>query len=333
MPQNNALPDPTVFPAAQPQDFESASKAVLAYMQQKLQFAACMITRKADDEWLVLHALDQRYDIRAGSSLPWSDTLCAQMAAGHGPGVAPDIREVPVYASTPVARRLPISAYVGVPITLADGSLFGTLCAIDPGNQPAELLNEQSLIALLANLLATILHTELACSEATRRSEQLQAEAHSDGMTRLANRRAWDQFLAKEEERCHRYGHSAAVIALDLDGLKDVNDASGHAVGDSLIMRTATALRDAARDSDIVARLGGDEFGIIAVECHERGLDALLARLRASLATHDVNASIGAALRKPAQGLHAAWDAADRAMYEVKRASRTARSAAEGSAP
>jgi diguanylate cyclase len=325
MPHNKDPSGPIVLPAALPPDFESASTAVLAYLQQKLRFAACLIARKADEEWLVLHALDQRYELRAGSTLRWSDTLCAQMAAGNGPSVAPDIRIVPAYAEAPVASRLPIKAYVGMPITFADGSLFGALCAIDPGTQPAELQNERSLLALLANLLGTILHSELARSEATRRGEQLEAEAHSDGMTRLANRRAWDQLLAKEEERCRRYGHSAAVIALDLDGLKDVNDASGHAVGDSLIMRTAAALRDAARTSDVVARLGGDEFGIIALECHERGLDALVARLRAALAAHGVSASIGTAMRKPTQGLRAAWDAADQAMYEAKRDSRPTR--------
>ena len=98
----------------------------------------------------------------------------------------------------------------------------------------------------------------------SRRSERLAVEALIDPMTKLSNRRAWDQLLAKEEERCQRYGHAAAVFIIDLDGLKQINDDAGHASGDRLILEAAEAMREVAREVDVVARLGGDEFGVNA---------------------------------------------------------------------
>lgn len=160
---------------------------------------------------------------------------------------------------------------------------------------------------------------ELRADHEARRSERLDLEAQTDALTTIANRRAWDQLLAKEEERCRRYGHPAAVLALDLDELKAVNDAEGHAAGDALIVRAAEALRKAARDVDIIARLGGDEFGIIAIECNQTGADVLLTRTRQALADYGVKASVGVAIRPPSGGLAAAWEAADQRMYQEKR--------------
>jgi diguanylate cyclase (GGDEF)-like protein len=125
--------------------------------------------------------------------------------------------------------------------------------------------------------------------------------------------------LANEEMRCQRYGHSAFVICVDLDGLKAINDSQGHAAGDMLIRKAAKALRGAAREQDVVARLGGDEFAVLAIECDRVGGQALLARLSDSLERERISASIGHAMRLPLFGLAAAWEESDRAMYECKK--------------
>ncbi len=124
-----------------------------------------------------------------------------------------------------------INAYVGIPLTNTDGSLFGTLCAIDPVSQPVAIADDLELIELLAALLSSILDAELKSNEAARQIERLQLESQTDALTRLLNRRAWDQLLAREEERCRRYGSPAAVMSIDLDELKQVNDSEGHAAG------------------------------------------------------------------------------------------------------
>lgn len=301
-------------------DFEAASSAVLKFMQERLGFSLCMLTRTIGDDWIVLQSQDSDLGVPPGTTFRWSESICSRMVLGDGPRVAPNVRDVPAYARTSLRRQHDINAYVGVPIRFPDGSLFGTLCAVDTLPKPPAIVAEQALLELLARLLGTILHTEMSAAEEARRSERLAAEAHSDALTRLTNRRGWDQLLAAEEERCRRHGHSAAVVAVDLNGLKQVNDTQGHAAGDALIMRTAEALRKAARRSDIVARLGGDEFGIIAVECHSEGVDALVERTRESLREHGVSASTGVALRRAETGLAMAWKAADLRMYEHKRA-------------
>lgn len=302
------------------QDFESASKAALAFLRQRLGFGLWMVTRTQGDDWIVLQSEDHGYGVKPGTVFKWADSFCSEMVKGHGPRIAPDSDCVPAYAAAPIGRQVPIKAYIGVPLTSADGTLFGTLCAIDPARQPDAIVNEQDLVELLASMLGAILGAELKLLDETRRSERLAVEALVDPTTRLSNRRGWDELIAREEDRCRRYGHSAAVFVIDLDGLKQVNDTVGHAAGDALIASAADALREGARAADVVARLGGDEFGVIGVECSSEGAAALLARIRQAFAERGIRASIGLSLRDPSMSLSAAWEEADRRMYLEKHA-------------
>ena len=300
-------------------DFETAGRAVLVFLRRRFGFNLWMVTRTQGDDWIVLQSEDHGYDVAPGTVFKWADSFCSEMVNGNGPRIAPDSDHVPAYASAPIGRYVPIKAYIGVPLLLDDGTLFGTLCAIDPARQPDALRDEQDLIELLASMLSAILNAELRLTDEVRRSERLAVEALVDPMTKLSNRRAWNELLAKEDERCHRYGHSAAVFVIDLDGLKQVNDTDGHAAGDALIALAAEALREVARDADVVARLGGDEFGIVAVECDSEGADVVLVRLRQAFAGRGVNASIGISTRRPSVSLIAAWEEADQRMYATKR--------------
>lgn len=300
-------------------NFESAGQAVLAYLHQRLGFKLWMLTRTEGDDWIVLHTEDHGYGVQAGQVFRWSESFCSRMVQGQGPRVAPDSRQVPAYCEATIARQVPIQAYVGVPLWGPDGQLFGTLCAIDPEVQPQQVSDEQALVELLAGLLSALLQQELRGQEATRRAEAFEALAMTDGLTQLYNRRGWETLLQAEELRCRRYGHSAAVIVLDLDKLKTVNDQQGHHAGDALILRAAQALSQTARTGDTVARLGGDEFALLCVECDAAGLAQVLQRLHQSLQQHGVEASVGAAVRDRGQDLQACWQMADARMYAEKR--------------
>ena len=301
------------------QNFQDASRATLAFLHQRLGFALWMVTRTEGDDWIVLQAEDHGYGVAAGNVFRWADSFCSEMVKGNGPRVAHDSGEVAAYFNAAISRQVPIQAYVGVPLTRSDGSLFGTLCAIDPARQPASIAQEQGMVELLAAMLSTVLQWELQAAEEARRSERLALEAATDALTGLSNRRAWNALMASEEERCSRYGHPAAVLVVDVNGLKHVNDSAGHAAGDALIVRTAQALRQAARLNDVVARLGGDEFAILAIECDRAGAEALMARTRLALHAADIPAAAGMAPRDPAKGLQAAWECADQTMYRDKR--------------
>ena len=303
-------------------DFESAGKAALAFLHNRFGFGLWMVTRTRGDDWIVLQSEDHGYGVGPGMVFKWADSFCSEMIKGNGPRVAPDSGLVPAYASAAIGRQVPIRAYIGVPLTSAEGELFGTLCAIDPVRQPDAIVGDQDLIELLASMLSTILSTELKVADESRRSERLAVEALVDPMTSLSNRRAWDQLLAREEERCRRYGHAAAVFAIDLDGLKQLNDDAGHHAGDALISLAAEALREMAREVDVVARLGGDEFGVLAVECDTAGAALLLDRMRDAFASRKIRASFGFSMRNPETGIALAWEDADASMYAEKKAKK-----------
>ncbi|HEY9638865.1 MAG TPA: sensor domain-containing diguanylate cyclase [Coleofasciculaceae cyanobacterium] len=299
-------------------DFASAVHAILDYLHQRLGFDLWMVTRTEGDDWIVLQANDHGYGVKAGAVFRWTDSFCSRMVNDNGPRIAPCSSTVPAYATAPIASQVPIGAYVGVPLT-HNGALFGTLCAIHPTPQPEAIATELPLVELMAKLLSTILHIELAASEQLRRAERSHVEAMHDGLTDLYNRRGWDQLLEFEEKRCEQYGHSACAISIDLDGLKQVNDTQGHAKGDELIRRAGQVLQQSVRKQDIVARVGGDEFAVLCVECNRDSGKQLLERLQSALKDTGVEASLGMAERHPGCSLYRTYEAADEAMYGCKR--------------
>ncbi len=164
----------------------------------------------------------------------------------------------------------------------------------------------------------------------------LQAAATHDALTGLLNRAAVFQFLTKDVSRRRDAGETVAVLFVDLDGLKPLNDNYGHEVGDTAILTTAMALMFVTEPCDVVGRLGGDEF--LVVLCHEhscRSEDALR-RIRQSIAhrtiaaggfTLALEASVGIALAQCDSDTDpmVLVRQADEAMYEAKKAARAVR--------
>jgi diguanylate cyclase (GGDEF)-like protein len=107
--------------------------------------------------------------------------------------------------------------------------------------------------------------------------QQIVEMARSDSLTGLASRRAFVDALQQEISRGHRGGNGFAVLYLDLDHFKDVNDTLGHPVGDMLLQAVAVRLRASVRVGDVIARFGGDEFAVIGVDIGEPSGAAILA--------------------------------------------------------
>ena len=315
--------DRALIAAPEVTGFKAAAQSTLRFLQERIGFDLWMITRAEGQDWIVLSAEDRSYGFGAGKVLPWADSFCSRMVNGLGPRIAPDAHLIPAYVSAPVGKQVEIGAYIGIPLQRSDGSLFGTLCAIDPKPQAERILAEQPLIELLADLLGKILNAEMNASHADRRAEHEATTAQRDGLTFLYNRRGWDSLMDKEEGRCRRYGHPACVMSIDLDGLKQTNDTRGHAAGDELIVRASGAILGATRNSDVVARLGGDEFGVLCVESDWASAQLLLQRLRDRLEEAGVGASVGMAMRDLVGGLALAYEQADSAMYQEKTARKS----------
>jgi diguanylate cyclase (GGDEF)-like protein len=161
-------------------------------------------------------------------------------------------------------------------------------------------------------------------------SEKLVAAEHNadhDPLTGLANRRLFDEFVNRQLALCRRNGMSLAVLFIDLDGFKSVNDESGHEIGDRLLCAVATRLASAIRASDVAARLGGDEFAVLLVNpaldrvpaLVRKILDVVSAPYEMQGRTLQISASIGvAAFPGCGESSEQLLKCADEAMYEAK---------------
>ena len=171
-------------------------------------------------------------------------------------------------------------------------------------------------------------------TERKRFEGQLQHLADHDALTGLFNRRRFEEELDRALADAERYGRRGAVLVLDLDGFKHVNDTLGHPVGDELIARLSETLRCELRETDVIARLGGDEFGVILPQATDAEAGQVAAKLLRAVARDGVVADSSRQVRVTASVGLAPFDGrdglspeellveADIAMYDAKEAGR-----------
>ena len=111
----------------------------------------------------------------------------------------------------------------------------------------------------------------------------LEAHADIDPLTGLANRRAFERELTRALAYVKRHGINAALLYLDLDDFKGINDRHGHSAGDAMLRAVASVLGRHVRESDLVARIGGDEFALLLWQCDEANAAAKAQALEASI--------------------------------------------------
>jgi diguanylate cyclase (GGDEF)-like protein/PAS domain S-box-containing protein len=172
----------------------------------------------------------------------------------------------------------------------------------------------------------------LDVTDQRRFEEQLQHMADHDPLTGLENRRAFERAVETQLAHVRRYGAEGALLVLDLDDFKAVNDTLGHHTGDELIMSVADVLRNEVRESDRVARLGGDEFAILLPKADEAQARAVAEKLVATIREDrrifggrawTTTASVGVALFTPTRDTaEQVLVDADLAMYDAKEAGR-----------
>ena len=171
-------------------------------------------------------------------------------------------------------------------------------------------------------------------TERKRFESQLQVMADHDPLTGLLNRRNFESELARHVQRIERYGADGALLVLDIDHFKAVNDTLGHSAGDQLIISIADALRDRLRASDVLARLGGDEFAVLLPKADPAEARWVAQELVSAVRDHTallsgeqrahVTTSVGVAMFEDQESLSgdAILVEADLAMYDAKEAGR-----------
>jgi diguanylate cyclase (GGDEF)-like protein len=200
--------------------------------------------------------------------------------------------------------------------------------------------------ALVAGAIAVLIGLAVAFRNlylrARRDAARIQQLAHYDSLTGLANRSLLDDRLGRQVALAERNAAPLAVLMLDLDGFKAVNDAHGHAAGDALLVAVARRALGCVRTSDTVGRLGGDEFLVLLPDTDRDGARSVAHKLLEAMARPfdlgagqvRVSASIGGAfLPGPAGGEGALVRAADAALYESKRRGKNAYTEAQDAAP
>ncbi len=190
------------------------------------------------------------------------------------------------------------------------------------------------------NELNTALEARVAerTAELTAANTRLEHLALTDPLTGLLNRRAFFEFARGEVARSKRYGHPLALLLLDLDHFKDINDRYGHQMGDQVLAQAAAAAAGVVRVSDRLARYGGEEFVVLAPETNEEGGLALAGRIRAAIRAVavpvgderlNITASIGvASLDEASADVDQLLRCADQALYAAKAAGRDRAAAA-----
>ncbi len=173
------------------------------------------------------------------------------------------------------------------------------------------------------------LNQEIARREALE--DELRQLANTDALTGAANRRHFLEICDTELQRARRYGRPMALLMMDIDHFKRINDSHGHAFGDEVLKRLVETCQADLRGQDVLGRLGGEEFAVVMPECTLEAAESVAERLRRTLAavavptaggSVDFTVSIGVVDWAPERSLEATLERADKAMYAAKSAGR-----------
>jgi diguanylate cyclase (GGDEF)-like protein len=196
--------------------------------------------------------------------------------------------------------------------------------------EPKRSLRASRRLALSDGAKAEIHRLKKKLSQAMALIEQLQMSADTDFLLDIPNRRGFERELKRAVSYIKRYQAAGALIVLDIDRLKPVNDTFGHAAGDQVLKAIAGVLRRQVRASDVIGRLGGDEFGLLLWNLTEADAHAKAAALEQDIdrlsflfdgRTITAGASAGVAVLGPHSEPGRALEEADCAMY-VRKAQR-----------
>ena len=276
------------------------------------------------DEAAGLLRLDARRDPEDApapvAELPLGTGLAGWVARWREPVRLSDARRDPRVDTRLEWPQVPPLALLALPL-VSRGRVIGVAELADP---PA-----RGFCAADVRLLAALFDPAAVALENAILFRKLEERTVTDDLTRLYNARFMQNYLRRETKRAARYGHQVALLFLDLDGFKQVNDNHGHMAGSRTLAEVGEVLRCNVRDIDVVARYGGDEFTIVLAETGTPGALAMAERIRRRIEEHEflrgmglavhISASIGVAcFPDHAHGPDALLAAADAAMYRVK---------------
>lgn len=279
------------------------------------------------------------------------ELLAAVAAQGDGRTQSFTKEGVPVFSAFVTSKLWKWTVVVGAPTATLEGDMrsqlvwvvsallvaFGTglwlartislrvIASVEHLSRAAQALGKGEEMNLPAIQMQEADHLGDAMLQAGQTMQKVKFDAQHDALTALPNRLLFDEVAQRSLAYAQRRNQPLALLAIDLDGFKAVNDTLGHSAGDEVLRTVARRIQDTVRASDIAARIGGDEFVVLltdvnlatAMETAQR-LVALLSEPYADIAL-PVSASVGVALYPlNAINLHGLMHRADKALYEAK---------------
>jgi diguanylate cyclase (GGDEF)-like protein len=285
--------------------------------------ASLFVRDDGTTDFVIAHAVGIADDVKKLVRIREGEGVVGSVAASKrsllvriGEGVPSGIDAAP--------GRYRTTSFMSVPI-LVDDDARGVLNVADPVD--GRSFGEDDLLTL--ELLASHIG---ACLLQQEQGEAMERLAETDPVTRLFNRRHFDRRLAGELNRALRAEHLLAVLMIDVDQMKSINDRFGHRLGDSVLRTVANAIKQAVRVYDVPTRYGGDEFSIILPEADSEVASRVARRVLEKLAALPLPAELVAAGRRislsigiatfprPAGDAAAVVEFADTAMYKAKEA-------------
>ncbi len=264
--------------------------------------------------------LNRRVDLRSHP-----DSVMAAALRSDRPLLIPDLG---TYAGAalqrPFAHRYGTAACVSVPLR-ADRLTLGVLNFAD--REDGAAFDAEADLPGIEEVSRMLARTILNC----RRVRELESQARTDGLTRLANYRAFQEALRAEINRSERYGRPLSLVMMDVDAFKEINDRFGHPAGDAALAGLGEVIRRAVRREDLPARYGGDEIAVLLPETAPHGCRVAAHRLLEAVRGHEflfegrrlpVSVSIGVATLKPGMSISGLVGAADEALYRAKERGR-----------
>ncbi len=297
--------------------------ALLAYLAEKLQVDYAIVVKLADHgQTAETSTVYAKGEILPNFSYPLHGTPC-EIVMGKTLCIYPrDVQSL--FPEDHLLVEMGIESYAGVPLWDASGNALGLLAVMH--SKPFQQIEH---INALLNVVAMRVAAEL---ERQHAEQLIWKQTNFDPLTDLPNRRMFHDRLEQEIKKSHRAGLPMALMFIDLDRFKEVNDTLGHDKGDLLLKEAAQRLSACVRESDTVARLGGDEFTVILgelddIDCVERIAQNILQQLATPFSLGQevayVSASIGITIYpEDATGIEALLKNADQAMYAAKNQGR-----------
>jgi two-component system cell cycle response regulator len=227
-----------------------------------------------------------------------------------------------------------IRSVIALPFSVDRGA-YGVFLVRRTREQPPLGVGDLEFASAVITAAVSVIQRSRMVEHTMADNARLEQLAQTDPLTQLLNRRALSDRITAEMERALRYDASLALLMIDLDHFKRINDTYGHLIGDDVLRDTAALLQALVRENDLVARYGGEEFVILLPETDDAGADGFAERVRAAVTAHrfavrpgeeplSLTASIGVATF-PAARIESAEDLfarADAALYRAKAEGR-----------